>query len=337
MAVTIKDIARATGKSITTVSRALHDYDDVSAETKQLVQRVAAEMGYTPNLWAQRLQKQRTDTIGLILPTQGPRLGDPFFGQLIAGVGDKAGEHSYDLLVSTQAPDADELAIYKRKVQGRQVDGFIIVRTRRQDLRIDYLRTVDVPFVVFGRTEGDLDYPFVDEDGTAGMEAVVEHLLRLGRRRIACIAPPAELMFAEHRLRGVQNALQRHGYPLEPDLMRRADLTQRGGLRAAQELLALPRRPDAIVACNDLMAFGAMSAAQKLGLVVGQDIAVTGFDDTPWAEHSHPPLTTVHQPIYEIGAMVCDMLIRILQGQTLEQQQILMEPRLVIRQSCGAA
>jgi len=336
MAVTIKDIAKATGKSITTVSRALNDYDDVSHETKLLVQRVAAEKGYTPNLWAQRLQKQRTETIGLILPTRGPRLGDPFFGQLIAGVGDKAGEYGYDLLVSTQAPDRDEMAIYKKKLQGRQVDGFIIVRTRRQDRRIDYLRQTDFPFVVFGRTEGELDYPYVDEDGVAGMAAIIEHLVRLGHRRIACITPPEELMFATYRLQGVQEALAQHGLDMDPALLRRGDLTQRGGFAEAQALLALPQPPTAIVACNDLMAFGAISAAQQQGFVVGRDIVITGFDDTPWAEHSNPSLTTVHQPIYEIGNMVCDMLIRLTQGQSLEQRQVLLKPRLIVRQSCGA-
>ncbi|NOZ71223.1 MAG: LacI family transcriptional regulator [Chloroflexi bacterium] len=337
MTVTIKDIARETGKSITTVSRALNDYDDVSPETKSLVRRVAAEMGYTPNLWAQRLQKQRTETVGLILPTMGPRLGDPFFGQLIAGVGDKAGEYGYDLLVSTLPPGENEVEIYKKKVQSRQLDGVIVVRTRRHDARIEYLRAADIPFVVFGRTEGELDYPYVDEDGAAGMRAIVEHLIRAGHRRIACIAPPEELMFAKYRMQGVHEALAQHGLELDPTLLRRGDLTQRGGFVEAQALLALPQPPTAIVACNDLMAFGAISAAQQQGLVVGQDIAITGFDDTPWAEHSHPPLTTVHQPIYEIGNMLCDMLIRITQGQTLEQRQIVLKPRLVIRQSCGTA
>lgn len=337
MTVTIKDIARETGKSITTVSRALNDYDDVSLETKLLVRRVAEEMGYTPNLWAQRLQKQRTETVGLILPTMGPRLGDPFFGQLIAGVGDKAGEYGYDLLVSTLPPGENEVEIYKKKVQSRQLDGVIVVRTRRHDARIEYLRTADIPFVVFGRTEGELDYPYVDEDGAAGMRAIVEHLIRAGHRRIACIAPPEELMFAKYRMQGVHEALAQHGLELDPMLLRRGDLTQRGGFVEAQALLALPQPPTAIVACNDLMAFGAISAAQQQGLVVGRDIAITGFDDTPWAEHSHPPLTTVHQPIYEIGNMLCDMLIRITQGQTLEQRQIVLKPRLVIRQSCGTA
>lgn len=337
MAVTIKDIAERTGKSITTVSRALAGYDDVAPETKALVRQVADELGYEPNLLAQRLQKRRTDTIGLILPTFGPRFSDPFFSEFLAGVGNRAARSGYDLLVSTQAPGPQEIEAYRRKVQGRQVDGFIVLRTRCQDARIDYLRRAGVPFVVFGRTEGVLDYPFVDEDGALGMRLMADHLARLGYRRIACIAPPDELMFARFRLQGLREGLADHGIILEEDRILRSDLTQRGGFAAAQSLLAEAALPDAIAACNDLMALGAMSAAQERGLQVGQDVAITGFDDIPMAEHSHPPLTTLHQPIYEIAVTLTEMLLAIIAGRTPQQSQIILKPRLVIRRSCGGA
>lgn len=335
MAVTIKDIAERTGKSITTVSRALHDYDDVAPETKELVRRTALELGYEPNRLAQRLQKRRTETIGLILPTFGPRFSDPFFSEFLAGIGNTAAAAGYDLLVSTQAPGPAEIEAYRRKVQGHQVDGFIIVRTRRQDARIDYLRRAGVPFVAFGRTEGTLDFPFVDEDGALGMRLVADHLVGLGWRRIACITPPMELMFAHYRLEGLREGLAAHGIVLRPEDIIEGDLTQRGGFRDAGRLLDRDHRPEAIAACNDLMALGAMSAAQSRGLVVGRDLAVTGFDDIPMAEHSHPPLTTVHQPIYEIGCMVTTMLLTILAGRTPEQSQVVLQPRLVVRASCG--
>lgn len=335
MTVTIKDIARRTGKSITTVSRALNDYDDVSAGTKALVRKVADEMGYTPNLLAQRLQKRRTDTIGLILPTFGPRFADPFFSELLAGVGNKAAEYGYDLLVSTQAPGANELASYKRKVEGRQVDGFVVVRTRRQDERISYLVSQNVPLAVFGRTEDGLDFPHVDEDSVRGLHMIIEHLAGLGHSRIACLAPPFSLMFTKYRLQGVREGLQVHGLTLTDEYLVFSDLTQRGGFAAAEQLLDLPEPPTAIVACNDLMALGAMSAIQRRGLIVGEDIAVTGFDDIPMAEHSHPPLTTVRQPIYQIGAMVCEMLMDILQGKSLATRSVILKPSLMVRQSSG--
>jgi len=337
MSATLKEIAHRTGKSITTVSRALADYDDVSAETKTLVRRVAGELGYTPNLLARRLQKRRSDTIGLILPTFGPRFSDPFFSEFLAGVGNMAAEHGYDLLVSTHAPDDHELQVYHQKVQSRQVDGFVIVRTRRQDARIRLLREAGFPFVAFGRTENDSVFPFVDVDGTQGMRQVAEHLLRLGHQRIACLAPPPDLLFTEHRLLGLRQALAAAGLDLSEDQILLGNLTQQGGFEATLRLLDSPDRPTAIVACNDLMALGAMSALQMRGLVVGRDIAVTGFDDIPMAEHSHPPLTTVHQPIYQIGKMVCEKLIRLIRGEALAADQVILEPKLMVRQSCGSA
>ena len=335
MAVTIKDIAKRVGLSVTTVSRALNDFDDVSVETKELIRRTAAEMGYVPNFLAQRFQKRKTDTIGLILPTFGPRFSDPFFSELLAGVGNIAANQGYDLLVSTRAPGDEELIAYRQMVQGHRVDGLVVVRTRRQDERIEYLRSVGFPFVAFGRTEGELDFPYVDEDGTSGMRSVADHLVDLGHRRIACIASPAELMFSQYRLDGLRSRLQERNVTLDQLSIRVGDLTQRSGYEQAMQLLDLPSPPTAIVAFNDLMAFGAMSAAQNRGLIVGSDISITGFDNTPMADHSHPPLTTVDQPIYQIGNMVCEMLVKCVKDETLEEKQVLLQPELNIRASSG--
>ena len=331
--VTLKDIARKTGKSITTVSRALNDYDDVSAATKELVRQVATELGYFPNISAQRLQKQHTDTIGLIIPTFGPRFSDPFFSELLAGIGNRAAQFGYDLLVSTHAPGDEEVDAYCAAVKGRRVDGFILVRTRREDARIECLQDSNFPFVAFGRAENQLDFPFVDEDSTYGMKLVTEHLASLGHKRIACIAPPPELMFAHYRLQGFHDGLAEAGLPADDALILVGDLTQRGGHEQASKLLDMPSPPTAIAACNDLMAFGAMSAVQDRGLVVGKDVAITGFDNIPMAEFSHPPLTTMHQPLYQIGGMVCEMLIRLIQGEELDEKHVLLKPELKVRQS----
>lgn len=335
MPATIKDIARKIGKSTTTVSRALHDYDDISPETKQLVRKVAAELGYIPNTLAQRLQKQQSDTLALILPTYGPRFSDPFFSEFIAGVGNQAARQGYDLLVSTRPPGEEELQTYQYNVQGKRVDGFVLVRIRCQDARIDYLRKAGFPFVAYGSTEGDLDFPLVDVDSRQGMALVVEYLTNLGHRRIACITPPMDLMFAHHRLNSVRSGLESRGIPCDEDLIVMSDLTQAGGYQQAWKLLEAPNPPTAIIACNDLMALGAMSAAQERGLRVGIDISITGFDDIAQAEHSHPPLTTVRQPIEKIGEKVCEMLVKIIHQETLEKTQLILQPELIVRQSCG--
>lgn len=333
MAITIKDIAKKVGRSVTTVSRALNGYDDVSPETRALIEKTARELGYTPNTYAQRLQKQRSDTIGFVIPTFGPRFSDPFFSEFLAGIGNKASQLGFDVLVSTCAPGKEEMDTYRAKVDGKRVDGLIIIRTRQQDPRIRYLVKKDFPFVSFGRTRDGFDFPYVDEDSVYGMKLVVDHLVSGGHRRIACIAPPSELNFGLDRLEGFINGIREAGLQNADDRIKFGDLTQRDGYRCASELLDLPNPPTAIAACNDLMAFGAMRAVRERGYEVGKDIAVTGFDDIPMAEHADPPLTTVHQPIYKIGTMVCEMLIELITKNRLETPHIVLKPSLVVRQS----
>ncbi|MCJ7734017.1 MAG: LacI family DNA-binding transcriptional regulator [Anaerolineales bacterium] len=333
MSITLKDIALRVGKSVTTVSRALHDFDDVSPETKAEVREIAKELGYSPNIQAQRLQKQRTDTIGFIMPTFGPRFSDPFFSEFLAGIGNQAANLGFDLLVSTRPPGTMELQAYEKNVRSPRVDGFIIVRTRQQDQRIKYLSQMGIPFVAFGRMLDHDNYAYVDEDGEFGMRLITCHLAELGHKRIGYLDAPTNLMFAHYRREGFLAGLQENNIDVDESLMVTGDMTQRAGYQLATDLLTESDPPTAIIACNDLMALGAISAAQQLGLVVGEDVAITGFDNIPLAEHCHPPLTTVHQPIYQIGEMVCEMLIKQIRGDSLEQPQILLQPSLVIRQS----
>lgn len=335
MKVTIKDIAKKVNRSITTVSRALNGYDDVSSKTKALIIKTAQEMGYTPNTFAQRLQKQFTDTIGLILPTFSPRFADPYFSELLAGIGNKAATLDYDLLVSTRAPGEQEIEAYRKLIEGGRVDGFIVVRTRKQDARIDYLIDREFPFAAFGRSEKNSDYSYVEEDGYYGMQLIAEYIAGLGHKDIAVIISDPMLNFTGERMSGLRDGLSSHNISLKNEFIRTGDLTQKSGYDNALELLKRSDRPTVIIAFNDLMALGAMSAAQELSLEVGRDVLVTGFDDIPMSEHSHPPLTTVRQPVYTIGGMLCEMLIKIIKKEITTHQQELFKPALVIRQSTG--
>jgi len=336
MPVTLQDIADRLGVSVATVSRALAGYDDVAPATRQRVLQAAQEMGYRPNIIARMLQKQRTDTIGFIIPTHGPRFSDPYFSELLTGVGNKAAEQEFDLLVSTRAPGAEELKAYERMVMERRVDGLLVVRTRQQDQRIAYLIEQRFPFVAFGRSDLGADFPYLDVDGETGLRQLTQHLVGLGHRRIAYVSAPLDLMFASHRLEGYKEALVANSIPFDETLIAVGELTERSGYAAGRDFLTQDERPTAIIACNDLMALGVISAAQGLGLTVGHDVAVAGFDDIPLAEHSHPPLTTMRQPIYEIGQRICEMVICLLQGETLEERHVILEPQLVVRKSCGA-
>lgn len=335
MTVTLKDIARQVGVSITTVSRALGGYDDVAEETKQRILQMAREMGYRPHTIAQSLRRQRTNTVGLIIPTAGPRFSDPYFTEILTGIGNEAAEHEFDLLVSTRAPGTQEQEAYERMAGSRRVDGLLVIRTRRHDERITYLVERGFPFVAFGRSDLDLDFPYVDVDGTKGLDEATQYLIDLGHRRVAYISAPPNLMFAHYRLTGYKKALERSGLPVREEWIAIGRLTQEDGYREGLRLLDLEPAPTAIIAANDLMALGVISAAQERGLIVGRDLAVVGFDDTPLAEHSHPSLTTVHQPIYDIGKMICCMLIQLIENGDPVQRQVMLEPTLVIRESSG--
>jgi LacI family transcriptional regulator len=335
MAVTLKDIARRVGASVTTVSRALGGYDDVADETRQRILQAAREMGYRPHTIAQSLQRQRTNTVGFIIPTAGPRFSDPYFIEILTGIGNEAAEHEFDLLVSTRAPGAQEQEAYERMVGSRRVDGLLVVRTRCHDERITYLMESGFPFVAFGRSDLDLDFPYVDVDGTKGLDEATQYLVDLGHRRIAYVSAPLNLMFAYYRLAGYKRALERNGLPVQEEWIASGHLTQEDGYREGSKLLDLEPAPTAIITANDLMALGVISAAQERRLTVGRDLAVIGFDNTPLAEHSHPPLTTVHQPIYDIGKMICRTLIQLIRNENPVQHQVMLEPTLVIRESSG--
>ncbi len=335
MPVTLKDIAERVGKSIPTVSRALGDFGDISLETRREVQRVAREMGYEPSVTARNLQRKRTDAIALIMPpARYLRFSDPFFGELISGVVERTGEHGFTLAISTDTSD-DPRESYLKQIRSRQADGFIVVRTRREDDRINLLRDHNVPFVAFGRTDGDNDFHFVDEDGADGVRQVVDHLIGLGHRRLACISEPLSLTKSYQRVAGFWQGLAAHGIERTDDVFVEANFRQQSGEQAAERLLAMAEPPTAIVACNDLLALGAMNAVRKRGLEIGRDVSVTGFDDIMLAEYANPGLTTVHLPAAKMGSLVADMLVRLIKQETLAEEQVIIDPIFVLRASTG--
>ncbi len=338
MAVTIKDIANRVGKSVTTVSRALSGYDDVSPETRKLILQVAEELGYEPNVTARQLQRRRTDTIGLILPSiesHYPRFSDPFFSELLTGAVEETTRHGFDLLVSIVTAVEEETRQYLKFIRSRRVDGFIIVRTQRQDTRIQILKDHNFPFVSFGRVDGENDFPYIDEDGELGIRLVVNHLIELGHTRFACISEPFIYTKSYHRVQGFRKALEDSHLPPDQSRIIAGGFRQQSGWEITRQLLDLPDPPTAIVTVNDLLALGAMRAAQEHGLVVGQDISITGFDDILLAEYAHPPLTTVRQPGRQIGVMLAQMLIREIRGDSFAKNKIILKPKLIVRQSTG--
>lgn len=335
--VTLKDVAREAGLSVTQVSRALNDHDDVAEATKAHARRVAAELDYMPNLAARRLQdpELRTGSIGVFLPSETLRFSDPFFGDLLSSMVIAAGQAGYQLQLSTPASgDSGLVAPYDEAIRQNRVDGFVLLRTLVDDPRVDFLLEREAPFVAFGRPS--------DAEGFAAVEAsrdafrpAIDHLRELGHQRIACLAEPPQFAIAAHRLESFMSALNADRTLATEPTVQVAGFHENDGLRATMQLLMGPERPTAIVALNDLLALGALQAADELGVDVPGDLSVIGFDDIDAARLVTPPLTTIRQSATQVGTALIEELIPVMQERTPSHRQRLIQPELVIRSSTG--
>ena len=331
---TIRDVAKKLNLSITTVSRALDGYDDVAEETRQLVINTARKMGYTPNRAARQLRRQKTETIGFILPAGAQHFSEPFFTEFIAGLGSELASRNYDLLVSAVGTDQDEDQMYQRWANGGKVDGFILNRLRMGDGRVRFLSRQHIPFATLDYS-GKGRYPCIRVNGADGYFELVRHVYENGFGKFAFIGGPVNLVHQIERLEWFRQATQRHGLVLKEELTCTADLTSTGGYQRAIELLSLPDPPDAIFCVNDETAFGVLHAAHSHGLEIGRQLAVAGFDGVQDARHTEPPLTTLDIPVFDIARQLVDMLLRTIAGETIESP-ILITPKLLIRPSTGS-
>jgi DNA-binding LacI/PurR family transcriptional regulator len=337
---TIRDVARHAQVSVGTVSNVLNDSPLVREETRDRVLAAIRMLKYHPKAAARSLTTQRTNTIGMVRTELRPGHPlvepDPFIFDLIDGVSNAAIESGTGLTFWTIPVGPSEMALYQRVVLGQQVDGLILFALRHHDPRIAFLKEIEFPFVVFGHDGLDGHLHWVDVDGTYGIELAVNHLAELGHRRIGYLAPPGEQYLAEQRWAGFVNGMHAHGNSVDENLVYEGDFTEHSGEAGAQILLAQIRPPTAIVCNNDRMAFGAMRAIQSHGLRVGQDVSVVGFDDITLAQFYHPPLTTIRQPIREIGQLLFELLQTIIAGEPAGTlSRTLVKPSLQVRQSTG--
>ena len=334
MPITIRDVAKQLNLSITTVSRALDGYKDVSEKTRQRVIQAAKEMGYAPSRSARQLRRQRTDTIGYIMPTSQPRFADPFFSEFIAGLSDEASAQNFDLLITLAPPNQEaERVAYQRWIQGRRVDGVVLSRMRQDDWRVRYLHESSFPFVAFGRTNTSIEFPHIGVDGASGIRRLMAHLVEQGHQRIAFVSAASDLSLQVDRFRGYQEGLAEAGLVFEERFVAEGNLTRDGGYLAAKKLLALQSPPTAIIGANDLTAIGILRAARELGISVGSDLAVAGFDGIEDTEHTVPPLTTLNQPVYDCARRLARMLTALINNEALEEPHVLLVPELIIRDS----
>jgi len=336
--VTIKDVARAAGVSPSTVSRVISDHPRISQATKERVRRVMKELGYHPNAIARSLVTQSSRTIGLVLSRAAETaLANPFFPEVIRGIGAVANQARYALLLSTSLTPQEELDECVEMLESHRVDGVILLASRVKDRLVARLVQEGHPFVVVGRVPQGEGVWWVNTDNTQAAREAVEHLLALGHRRIGCLAGDPDYLVTQDRVAGYRQALEEAGIPFDPHLVRYTDFSRDQGWAAARELLQQTPQPTAFFATDDLLAWGAVQAAGDLGLAVPGQVSVVGFNDDPLSAYVAPPLTTVRVPIFELGRVAAQLLLERLQNPDAPARQVLVPTELVVRRSTGPA
>jgi LacI family transcriptional regulator len=332
MPVTLHELAKAAGCSVSTVSRALnnstHSVNDV---TRERILTLANELGYRPNMTARGLKMDRTFTIGLVVYN----IASPFTPVLVRGIQEYLRQRDYFSIIISTDWDSDLESEAVHQLLSRSIDGVIFVETWRDESN----KTLDLankPYVYVYRLF-DGEYPnSVIVDDVHGANLAVEHLAKLGHRRIAFINGPHGWAASKERLAGYQGILTQYGIPQDPSLIEEGTWEVQSGYQAAKKFLVMTESPTAIFAANDLMALGAIYAIQDAGLNVPKDIAVVGYDDREIASISNPTITTICPPSYEMGQLAAQLILDRLENQDEIKDPIRVQSRLIVRESCGA-
>ncbi len=335
-------LAKDLGLSISTVSRALNGYDDVSAATRERVITRAKAIGYRPNPSARRLGAGKTSAIGVILPAASStgQAVDSMYSSLLGGVATEVEPAGYHLLASmlTRSDPAREAALYENFIRGGWVDALLIVRTRVHDPRLTLAREARMPFVTYGRTEANEPYAWVDTDNETAFRLATERLLEFGHRRIALINGPAEYYFAQLRERGYRRALADRKLKPEPGWVLHGEVNESAGHALCRSLLIRNPAPTAFLCATDTMAFGAIAACREAGLAVGSDVSVIGYGNSSLSAFCDPPLTTVEHQVFDNGRHVGQALLRLLREEIKPADVHYLEPVVLVpRKSDGPA
>ena len=338
--ITIRELARRSGVSVGTVSRALNGYTDVRPETRERIMRLASELDYTPAAAARSLVTQRSHVIGVFMETgEGhPDLQHPFFHEVLGGLKQRVGREGFDLLLfASERPGGGYgRHSYLKRARHHNVDGCALIGLDPDDDEVRRLARGEMPCVAIDmQLEGPLT-EVVMSDNEDGAATAVRHLYELGHRRIATITGMIDSRPGIDRLRGYRAAIQDLGLAYRDDYVRYGDFYAESGREQTARLLALDEPPTAIFAAADMMAIGAVRAASEAGLHVPTDLSIVGFDDIQLAPHVNPPLTTLRQDKLGLGAAAGDALVARIAGDPERPSLRTLPVELVVRGSTAA-
>jgi LacI family transcriptional regulator len=324
--VTIRDVAARAGVSVATVSKVINQRYGVAADTFARVRTVIDELGYEASLVAQSLRNHKTNVIGILVSDL-----EPFSTELLKGAADAIRGTGFELVVYSAGGRVGDHVGWERRylsrLSGTLVDGAILVTPTVVDVRYG------APIVAVDPHMGPSDLPTIDSDNLRGAQLATDHLLSLGHRRIGMLTGRADLQSARLREEGYRQALAVAGVPVDEDLVQAGDYDADVSSASALRLLKSDHRPTAIFAANDISAIATVSAAAWLGMRVPEDLSVVGFDNVPESVLNSPPLTTIHQPIREMGHSAIELLIRLIHGEPADPTHLTLATSLIVRQS----
>jgi DNA-binding LacI/PurR family transcriptional regulator len=331
--VTLDEVALAAGVSRATVSRVVNGNTKVGDDAKRDVERAIARLGYVPNPAARSLVTRRSDSIGVVIPEPTSFLfGDPFFPRLLRGIGAALSSRELQLVLLMPQSPREESRV-ERYLTAGHVDGALLVSLHGDDPLPTHLASRGVPAVIGGRPPRGAAVSYVDVDNEQGSRSAVEHLIARGRRTVATITGPLDMGAAVDRLTGYHQALAAAGIAADADLQAAGGFTQAGGAEAMQRILDARPDIDAVFAASDLMASGAMQVLRAAGRRIPEDVAIVGFDDSPIAETTEPPLTSVRQPIEEMGREMVRLLLEHTADPGSVPRKVILATELVPRRS----
>lgn len=365
MVATIKEVAKKAEVSVTAVSLVLNNIANsrIKKETREKVLQVASELNYSPSRFAKSLIKKKSEILGIVAPHDGHVFSDFFFAEAMGGIGDVIDSKGYKMLVQFATPEFIKNKVYLSLFTEKIIDGLLIIGAVMDDEKYFIeLKKAGYPFVLVNNSNHTLKVPHVIEDSFQGISSAVEHLVKLGHKKIIYITIPRKTYIHYNRLEAYKKAIKDFGLDNGEEMVMRLDNVDMTieedevnhlieihgvlfarfpesiipGYIAGKMLLKKKNRPSGIIAMNDWLAVGIIAALQEAGVFVPDEIAVIGFDDLVWAAHVSPPLTTMRVPIYDIGAESAKLLIDYIEkGREAELIEKMMSVELVIRKSCG--
>jgi DNA-binding LacI/PurR family transcriptional regulator len=335
--VTLEEVAREARVSRATASRVVNGDRRVSQPAREAVQQAVRTLGYVPNRAARSLVTRRSDSIAVVIPEPSAQLfGDPFFPRILRGISDALAEESMQLILLMPQARTDEDRV-ERYLGAGHTDGAMLISLHGADPLPAALRRYGIPIVVGGRPPAD-GLTYVDVDNRAGAASAVHHLADTGRRRIATIAGPQDMAAGVDRLLGYHERLAEAGIGADVGMVEIADFTHDGGRAAMERLLQRHPSLDAVFVASDLMAVGAVAALRSAGRAIPDDVAVVGFDDSQLATTTQPNLSSVRQPIEEMGREMTQLLMQEIRFPDRAPRRVILDTQLIVRgSSAGSA